>query len=212
MVANIAKPSELATAIVGHPWHPTRHVALLLGVKYSVSSLLEILGKWNDDANYPEDTQVCNLKRLQATFRVAHYLLTRLFPIPDSGQTSFNLNDGEHERFVSVGSKTFQEFTRLLKLVENHTFVGPVPVGEETLDELLVKNLEGSKPMEDLRENVDEKFNLSVVKRLKKVMDEEAWEKLLQDLQGIEGANTDLLAWMSCLGELSYMEFLPSSS
>ncbi len=194
MVANIAEPLELATAIVGHPWHPTKHVALLLGVKYSVSGLLELLGKWSDDANYPEDTQACNLKRLQATFRVTHYLLTRLFSTPESGQTPLNLNDGEHENFVNVGSKTFREFTRLLKLVENHTFVGPVPVGEETLDGLFVKNLEGSKPMEDLREDVDEKFNLSVVKTLKKVMDEEAREKLLQDLQGIEGANTDLLA------------------
>lgn len=193
-MANIAEPLELATAIVGHPWHPTKHVALLLGVKYSVSGLLELLGKWSDDANYPEDTQACNLKRLQATFRVAHYLLTRLFSTPESGQTPLNLNDGEHENFVNVGSKKFREFTRLLKLVENHTFVGPVPVGEETLDGLFVKNLEGSKPMEDLREDVDEKFNLSVVKTLKKVMDEEAQEKLLQDLQGIEGASTDLLA------------------
>lgn len=154
-MANIAEPLELATAIVGHPWHPIKHVALLLGVKYSVSGLLELLGKCSDDANYPEDTQVCNLKHLQATFHVTHYLLTRLISVSDSAQTSFNLNDGEHERFVNVGSRTFREFTRLLKLVENHTFVGPVPVGEETLDELFVKNLEGSKLMEDLREDVD---------------------------------------------------------
>lgn len=194
MVANIAEPLELATAIVGHSWHPTKYVALLLGVKYSVSGLLELLGKWSDDANYPEDTQVCNLRRLQATFRVTHYLLTRLFSVTDFGQTPLNLNDLEHERFANFGSWTFWEFTRLLKLVENHTFVGPAPVGEETLDGLFVKNLEGSKPMEDFREDVDEKFNLSIVKALKRVMDEQAREKLLQDLQGIEGANTDLLA------------------
>lgn len=194
MAANIAEPSELATAMIGRPWHPTKHVALLLGVKYSVPGLLELLGKWNDDANYPQDTQVCNLKRLHATFRVAHYLLTRLFPIPNSGQSPFKLNDGEPEGFARVGSKTFQEFTRMLKFVENHTFVGPVPVGEETLEGLFVKKLEGSQLMEDLRQKVDEKFNLLAAKRLKELMDEEARGKLLQDLQGIEGAHPDLLA------------------
>lgn len=199
-VANIAEPLELATALVGHPWCPNKHVALLLGVKYSVPGLLELLGNWSDDANNsPEDngTQVCNLKRLQATFRVTHYLLTRLvFLIPDSVQTPlFNhLNDVEHERFIRIGTNAFREFTRLLKLVENHTFVGPVPIGKETLVELFVKNLEGSKPMEDLRKEVDGKFNLSVVKRLKEGMDEKDREKLLRDLQGIESANFDLLA------------------
>lgn len=199
MVANIAEPLQLATALVGHPWHPNIHVAILLGVKYSVPGLLELLGNWGDDANnYPteQNTQVCNLKRLQATFRVTHYLLTRLFLIPDFVQTPFlnRLNDVEQERFVMIGTNAFREFTRLLKLVENHTFVGPVPIGNETLVELLVKNLEGSKPMENLRKEVDEKVNLSFVKRLKEVMDEKDREKLLQDLQEIGSANTDLLA------------------
>lgn len=200
MAVNIAEPLELATAIVGHPWHPTKQVALLTGVKYSVPGLLELLGKWSNDASYT-DTQVCNLKRLRATFHVTHYLLTRL-SIPDPGHTHLNLNAGEYETFFNVGSRSFREFTRVLKLVENHTFVGPVPVGEETLDGLFVKNLEGSKPMEDLREDVDEKFNITVVRRLKRVMDEEAQQKLLQDLRGIEGANADLLAWMCFFGEL----------
>lgn len=199
-VANIAEPLELASAFVGCSWHPNMHVALLLGVKYSVPGLLEFLGNWSDDANnYPEDsTQVCNLKRLQATFRVANYLLRRLyFLIPDSAsQTTFfnHLSDVEHERFVRIGSNAFWEFTRLLKLVENHTFVGPVPIGNETLVEQFVKNLKDSKPMEDLRKNVDEIFNLSIVKRLKEGMDEKDREKLVKDLQGIESVNTDLLA------------------
>ena len=186
MVVNIVEPLELATAMVGHPWHPTKHVALLIGVKYSVPGLLELLGKWSNDANYP-DTQVCNLRRLRTTFRVTHYLLTRLLSIPDSGQISTSTL----EKIVSVGSTPFREFTRLLKLVENHTFVGPVPVGAETLNGLFMENLVDSKPLEDLRREVDEKFNLMVVQRLKGVMDEEARVKLLQI---IEGANDDLPA------------------
>lgn len=202
MAVNIVEPLELATATAGHPWHPTKHVALLIGVKYSVPGLLELLGKWSNDA----DTQVCNLKRLRTTFSVTHYLLSRLFSIPDSSQSPLNLNAWEHERFFSLGTTSFWEFTRLLKLVENHTFVGPVPVWEETLGGLFVKNLEGSKPIEDLRGEVDEKFNLMVVQRLKEVMDEKAREELLQDIQTIEGADADLLALMSFFGEPNWIE------
>lgn len=43
----------------------------------------------------------------------------------------------------------------MLKLVENHIFVGPVSVGEETLDGLFVKNMEGSKPIADFREDMN---------------------------------------------------------
>ena len=147
VAVNLPEPLELATAVVGHPWHPTKDVILLNGVKYSVSGLLELLFKWGNDADYP-DTQVCKLTSLGVTFTVVHYLLGKLYSVPDRGETSLNLSDEEHQKYVDVGHASFREFTRLLKVVENHTLVGPVPVGEETYDGLFVKNLEGSEPME----------------------------------------------------------------
>lgn len=181
VAVNLPEPLELATAVVGHPWHPTKDVALLNGVKYSVFGLLELLLKWGNDADYP-DTQVCNLKSLRVTFTVVHYLLAKLYSVPDSGETSLNLSDEEHQKYVDVGHASCREFTRLLKVVENHTLVGPVPVGEETYDGLFVKNLEGSEPMEALREGVHQKFNLELREMMGR---ENMHQEILEIMSGI---------------------------
>lgn len=193
MADNMPEPLKLATAMVGHPWHPTKDVALLLGVKYSIPRLLEFLGKLdNNNANHP-DTQVCNLKRLRGTFSVTHHLLSKLF-IPEPGQAPLSLSDEENQTYSEVGNRYFWEFIRLLLLVENHTIVGVLPVGDETLVGLYVENLESSKLMETLRKGVDQDFNRVVVQRLKEVMDEQTRENMLQVLKGIDGVNADLRA------------------
>lgn len=185
IAVNIPEPLELASPMIGHPWHPAKDVALLLDVRYSVPGLLELLGKCSNQANYL-DTQVCNLKRLRATFSVAHYLLIRLFSIPDSGQTPHNLDAEEHQKYINIGNDSFREFTRLLKIAENHALVGPVPIWDETLYGLFVEKLKSSKFMEGLRKGVDQKFNLVVAQRLKEVMDEEDRDNLDRDLMELE--------------------------
>ena len=119
-----------------------------------------------------------------------HYLLAKLYSVPDSGETPLNLSDEEHQKYVDVGHASFREFTRLLKVVENHTLVGPVPVGEETYDGLFVKNLKGSEPMEALREGVHQKFSLV----LREMMGNETRENMLQELLEIMSGIADSLA------------------
>lgn len=72
--------------------------------------------------------------------------------------------------------------------------MGRVAVGKESLVGLYVKNLEGSKEMDMLREFVDHNYNPVVVRCLKGAMEDEAWKSLIYDLKGIEGVNAKLLA------------------
>ena len=193
MAFSIPEPPELATPQVGHPWHPTKDVILLFGVKYSIPELFQSLNDWHNEGNHAE-TKACNLKHLCATLSVTYYLLTRLHPHPNSGQSPPNLPGEELHKHVKAGSNCFWEFTRLLSSLENDTHLGPVAVGAETLNEIYVKNLEGSKNMDILRELVDQNYNPVVMQRLKVVMDEESWQKLVYDLKGIKGASAALLA------------------
>lgn len=193
MAPRIPEPSKLATPEGGHPWHPTKDVILLFGVNYSILDLLKLLKDWNNKGERAE-TKVCKLDHLRATLSVAHYCLTRLHSDPSSGQAPLNLSDNEVHKHFKAGSNCFWEFTHLLSLLEKDTHVGRVAVGEESLVGLYVKNLEGSKEMDMLRESVDHNYNPVVVRYLKGAMEDEAWKSLIYDLEEIEGVNAKLLA------------------
>lgn len=78
--------------------------------------------------------------------------------------------------------------------METDTHLRTVAVGAETLSGIYLKNLEGSKNMDFLREVVDQNYNPVVMQRLKVVMDDEAWQKLVYDPKGIKGTSA---AWMA---------------
>lgn len=193
MAINISQSLELITSEIEYSWHPTNNIVLLFKNEYSVSSLLQFLAKWSNEGNQAA-TKVCNLYYLRNTFAVTHYLLTRLYSYPGPGRAPVNLSVKEIQNHVKADNNCFWQFTRLLVSVENDTHVGPVAVGSEVLIRSYMKNLENNKDMDELRKMVDHNFNLRVIQCLKDVMDKEAWEELVQDLKGIDGANTYLLA------------------
>lgn len=184
---NLSESSELATAQAGHPWHPTKNVILLFGTKFSIPELFQLLRDWNKG-----DQAKPKIDDLRATLSVAHYILTRLYPGSISDQAPPNLPVDELDRHIKAGSNCFWQFTHLLKLVEKDTPMGPAAVGKKA-EKLYAKTLESSKDMDMLREVVNLNYNLVVVQRLKKVMDEETWKKLVYDLNRIDGVNTNLL-------------------
>lgn len=185
MAFNIPKPQGLATPQIGQLWHQTK--IILFGREYSILDLFQSLNEWNSEGNQAE-RKVCNLERLCATLSVTYYLLTSLDPDPNSGQSPPNLPKEELQKHIRAGRNCFWQFTHLLSSLENDTQVGSVALEAKTLRGLYVKNLEGSKEMNFLRESVGQNYNPVVMQRLEQVMDGETWQKLDDDLRGIKGA------------------------
>lgn len=150
-----------ASEEIGHPWHPTALVILILGKMHSFSSLIDEIGKWSLSELLPANvSKPPRLMLLQGVFIIANENMKKLVFLLKNCNSSSEVAD-IFEMMYENGSAHFADLTKLLLQIKDEVLGNSTWSTSSNFEERVLKRFATSGRVNRLMIKVDE-FNKSI--------------------------------------------------
>lgn len=119
MESKSSSSSELATAVIGHPWDGNKKLVSLFEKPYTITEFLSFFDKLRLNSDSSKSKISDKASRLFYTFSGLHFLLKQVYAVVTLGLNPLsNIEIEELTKHFETCSDYFTEFTRILKVVE----------------------------------------------------------------------------------------------